>query len=383
MKSIIIFISVFIYSTTLYSKNEIIKFYSDEIAIEYDLSVLIKHKVKKNDKSVSSFFKKLEDTKYESLISELVKVKSELNLNDWLYYELIQNLSETIASCEKNNYRTLFNAFILAKSGYDVRICYDKQIDIYIYTKDEIYLSNRFYKSKKNFYNLTYFENPELERNRELDLSNVVLNKNGIPFSFQIIELPHFKSPIVIEKDISFNNKNYKIRINKTIVELFKDYPQLQTASYFKVPLSNEAYSSFIPYFKKDLEALDTIQTIRKILSFVRLQNEYKDDMNTFKKEKPMIPEEVLFYDYADCEDKSALFYYLVNELVGIPMIILSYPNHINVAVMLNRELGDPIIYNENNYYVCEPSAIFDNTDIGYSKKSEKYTPKIIDIFTQ
>lgn len=384
MKNILVFIFLILYSSyTLYSKSITVKFYSEEIVLEYDVDMIIKNKVKQKDKSVNAFFEELETTDYEKLIKELIKTKYNLNLNDWLYYRLIQNFTEVVAPKKNVDYWTVLNAFLLAKSGFDVRLCYDKQIDLYVYTEDKVYFSNRFYKRKKSYYNLSYFSHPKIKRKTELKLSKIILNRNGSQFSFKMKELPRFKTPEIYNKEISFKNNVIDIKINKTIIDVFKGYPTLQKEFYFQVPLSNDAYDSFIIPFKEKLKNLDNSVAVREMLSFVRLQNEYRNDLVSFGKEKPMIPEEVLFYNYADCEDKSALFYYLINELLDLPMIILYYPNHVNVAVELLGNYGEPIIYKDKNYYVCEPSTLFDNTDIGYSKIGQEYTPEIIDLSTQ
>lgn len=92
-----------------------------------------------------------------------------------------------------------------------------------------------------------------------------------------------------------------------------------------------------------------------------------------------MTPEEALYYEYTDCEDRSALFYYLVKELLDLPMVILKYPNHVNIAVKIDNVPGQSVIYEGNKYYVCEPSNTRDNTDVGFSEKLQKYRPEIID----
>ena len=71
-----------------------------------------------------------------------------------------------------------------------------------------------------------------------------------------------------------------------------------------------------------------------------------------------MSAEQSLLYDYSDCEDRSALFFYLVKEIYDLPMIVLTYPKHVTVAVNFGKRLGkNPIEYKGGYYYVCEPSS--------------------------
>jgi hypothetical protein len=61
-------------------------------------------------------------------------------------------------------------------------------------------------------------------------------------------------------------------------------------------------------------------------------------------------------YDQSDCEDRAALFFYLVKEIYDLPMIVLAFPKHVTIAVKFDKPIGKPIIYNGIEYSVCEPT---------------------------
>ena len=75
-----------------------------------------------------------------------------------------------------------------------------------------------------------------------------------------------------------------------------------------------------------------------------------------FGKEKRLSPEQTLIYEQSDCEDRAALFFYLVKEIYNLPMIVLNFPRHVTVAVKFKKPVGKHIIYNGNIYTVCEPT---------------------------
>ncbi|HEX8376173.1 MAG TPA: hypothetical protein VF602_00035, partial [Pedobacter sp.] len=95
------------------------------------------------------------------------------------------------------------------------------------------------------------------------------------------------------------------------------------------------------------------------------------DDERNFGKEKRLTPEQTLFSKYSDCDDRAALFFYLVKEIYNLPMIALLYPTHITMAVQFDKPAGKPIIYNGKKYYVCEPTPQMQDLKIG--QMAEKY----------
>ncbi|MFQ6042627.1 MAG: hypothetical protein ACE5PV_17360, partial [Candidatus Poribacteria bacterium] len=83
-----------------------------------------------------------------------------------------------------------------------------------------------------------------------------------------------------------------------------------------------------------------------------------------FGGEKVLFPEESLFYDYSDCEDRSVLFAYLVRKLVGLEVIGLDFPGHIATGVKFNTDVtGDYVMYQNRRYIICDPTYI--NADAG------------------
>ena len=86
-----------------------------------------------------------------------------------------------------------------------------------------------------------------------------------------------------------------------------------------------------------------------------------------FGKEKRLTPEQTLLYENSDCEDRAALFFYLVKEIYDLPMIVLAYPKHVTVAVKFDKPVGHTIVYNGNKYSVCEPTPQKQDLRLGES----------------
>lgn len=74
------------------------------------------------------------------------------------------------------------------------------------------------------------------------------------------------------------------------------------------------------------------------------------------EQKKGCLPEQTLMNTKSDCDDRAALFYFLVKEVYNIPMIVLVYPSHVTVALELQQPIGTPVVYNGRKFSVCEPT---------------------------
>jgi hypothetical protein len=106
-------------------------------------------------------------------------------------------------------------------------------------------------------------------------------------------------------------------------------------------------------------------EKVRYLYALVCQSIPYKTDQDQFNHEKFCLPEEVLAYPFADCEDRTFLLNALLTELIGIETIGLNYPGHVAMAVKLKDiHNSDALIqYNGNSYVYCDPTYI--GADVG------------------
>ena len=107
-------------------------------------------------------------------------------------------------------------------------------------------------------------------------------------------------------------NNNIKIKISDEIESIFANYPVVDFESYFNIPLSRETYQSFIPTLKENLKKMNTKNGVDYLMRFTRYAFLYEDDEANFGKEKRLSPEQTLLTKASDCDDRAALFFYLV-----------------------------------------------------------------------
>jgi hypothetical protein len=182
--------------------------------------------------------------------------------------------------------------------------------------------------------------------------------KAGNSFSFLIKKLNDFGELNYHTKEIKFLYKNrleqLTIRLNPDIGSYFKNYPVTDYKNQFNIPLSKETYESLIPALKAKLIDLDITRGVEYLMYFTRNAFLFERDTEIFGMEKRLSPEETLLYEKSDCEDRSALFFLLVKEIYNLPMIVLSSPEHVTVAVKLDKPIKQYILHQGEAYTICE-----------------------------
>ncbi len=155
------------------------------------------------------------------------------------------------------------------------------------------------------------------------------------------------------------------MKLNAAVESIFTNYPGVDFESYFNIPLSSETYSSLIPTLKKNVQGMNQKKGVDYLMRFTRYAFLYENDDDNFGREKRLSPEQTLLSSYSDCDDRAALFFYLVREIYDLPMIALMYPTHITMAVQFDKPTGGSILYNGSRYSVCEATPQKEDLKIG------------------
>ena len=102
------------------------------------------------------------------------------------------------------------------------------------------------------------------------------------------------------------------------------------------------------------------------MLNFLQTAFAYKIDEQQFGREKYFFPEEVIGLPFSDCEDRSALFAWLVQHFIGYDVIGVLYNDHLATAVCFGDDAqleGKSVMFNGKRYMVCDPT--YGNAAIG------------------
>jgi hypothetical protein len=349
-------------------------FFGNNIEIQVDASFIIPLASERSAEAISDFTQKLSKSRSETVVQKLLYYKKQLQLEDWLYYQLIRKTAQQISPKAENYYRyTLYKWFLLKQSGYDATLkTGNDKLLFYIQCDENIYNIPYYLFNGKQYVCLNYHDYGSYIDFEKEKLKVVILPENNnafISFSYKISHLPEFNPGEYLEKELqfSYNEQDYqfKVKLNPQIKTIFANYPVVDYSSYFNIPLSHETYSSLIPLLKKNIKGMSIKNGVDYLMRFTRYAFLFKQDNQQFGGEKRLTPEQTLLFEQSDCDDRAALFFYLVKEIYNLPMIVLSYPEHVTLAVKFDKPVGKPIIYNGEKYSVCEPTPQKEDLAVG------------------
>lgn len=352
-----------------------IDFYGDTIEIPRYNHLQISVSTPISSEAIIEFYQTLKNTDIEFLLDKLITYKKQKQLDDWLFYQLIRNIAETISPKKQDYHRyTLYKWFLLNNTGYSTaaRIKQDTVL-LYVQSNEVVYDIPNYTENGKQFICLNYHDYGFVDfKNGGFETIKFNSNNNNQLFSYKINQLPNFKPENYEVKQLNFEFKQsqykFNIMVNKQIKKLFNNYPTVDYSLQFAVPLSSITYQSLIPVLKKTVGTMSQKKGIDYLMHLTRSSFAFENDYVLYGKDKRLSPEQILLTEYSDCEDRAAFFFYLVKEIYNLPMIVLSYPAHITIAIKFSEPFestSKPLVYNGNKYWVCEPTPQSKNLKIG------------------
>jgi len=364
------------------SKELRVDFFTDIFLVKVDSTLVIRFPSEVSDHTLHHGYEQLNAANFHHLIDSLLLYKKQHELNDWLYYQLVRRVAQQLSPKEVNYAAyTLYKWFMLVKSGYDARLALSHQKIIFYVCNDEDIEDIPFFMiGNKKYMCLNYHDYARINLNDDppvpvkIDITNA-----DQAFSYKVTRMPDFKPAQDIEKKLEFvyDRKAYhfSIKLNTNIQAAFANYPGVDFESYFNIPMTRETYSSLIPLLKKNVARMSEKKGVDYLMRFTRYAFLYENDQENFGKEKRMSPQETLMSAYSDCDDRAALFFYLVKEIYNLPMIALLYPTHITMAVEFRKPIGEPILYKGKVYSLCEPTPELEDLGIGQMSAQLKNIP--------
>lgn len=297
------------------------------------------------------------------ILPEMTAIRERQQLCDWFYYQLIRRVADQIIP-KAGDYRgyTMAKWHLLRASGFDPLVVLEgSRIWLYIQTEDTLYnLPGRIIDGRQ--YICINAHDYGFDERRSPDQRSIHTNENtrARPFSFSIDRLPEFPEDAYRRKAFVFNvghrREQVDVSLNTALPALLRNYPVTDYRHHFNIPLSRETQASLVNQLRRKLERMDTPKGIEYLLQFTRHAFAFATDTEAFGREKRLSPEETLLYETSDCEDRAALFFYLVREIYDLPMVVLTFPNHVSVAVELKQNLGQIVRYEGREYTLCEPT---------------------------
>ncbi len=357
-----------------------VPFYNMTLGFGYESSIYVKINGRLRNSSIADFWKDISQSEYQEFLDTALFYRENMKLNDWGFLIMVNNLAKELFSLSAE--RDLFIWFMLNKAGYNVKVGYSGNFVYLLLASDNVFYETPYFiiNGKKFFlvsingdtgplnsiytYSGTY---PDAERTISLNLS----------------EMPSMGSEIT-SKRFSFNYGAEEFYVdldfNRNLIDYFEYYPHTDSSVYFDVSFSGVTYDSIVSGLYPIIKDRSEAEAANILLRFVQTSFEYATDQEQFGREKWLFPEEILFYPYCDCEDRSVFYAKLVDSLLRLDVVGIDWPGHIGTGVNFTEDLpGDYFNYRGRKYLICDPTYI--NADIGMCMPELKgVSMEIIDI---
>lgn len=362
-----------------YSQPLKIDFYGDTLSLPFSNRQCINWQNRLSEESIEQFYNQAEALDYESLVATMFHYRTQAGLDDWLYYQLVRKVAQVFSPKEEDyNRYTLYKWYFLMLSGYDAELAISGDTVLFYVQSDELIYDIPYHTHNgKQYVCLNYHDYSHNLDFAAMPLHHIsIRNSTGRSFSYKLTNIPQFKPSDYQDKNIEFDygavSYHFKVKVNNQLKSIYANYPTADYGLYFNAPMSRETYDSFMPKLKSITRHLSTKHGIEYLMRFTRYAFLYQPDKEAYGGEKRLSPEQTLLSETSDCEDRSALFFFLVKEIYNLPMIVLVYPGHVTIAVKLEKGHGKPIVYNGDKYYVCEPSPQAQDLNIGQLPRAVK-----------
>jgi hypothetical protein len=341
------------------------EFWGDTIDLPFDSSILVPYTDSLTAGSVAKFHQNINQARFGILMDGLLAYKREKLLDDWLYYQLLRKVANELAPKSTNYQRyTLYKWFLLVKSGYDATVnIFHNQLLLYVYSNDAVYDIPLYTKNNRQYVCLNmhdYATATQQTPGATLQGINLPEPKAVSPFTYTITRIPQVNRNTYAEKDIHFpygpTESSIKVMLSTAVSNIFTNYPVVNFEAYFNIPMSGITSKSLLPILKNNTKSMTVEAGVEYLMHFTRYAFLYETDQKNFGKEKRMGPEETLIAASSDCDDRAALFFYLVKELYNLPMITLMFPTHLTIAVQFAHPVGQVVLHKGRAYSICEPT---------------------------
>jgi hypothetical protein len=314
-----------------------------------------------SESQIANYWSDISGSDYYRIIEQMLEFKNANNLNDFAYMQLAKKISEALN--KNQNDAKLMTWFLLAKSGYKLKVGYSgNSVHLLVPVVNVIYSYSYFV-----FENMKYYIFEE-----ETQVKSIYTYRQDYPEANRIMNFNIYKAPIlgleVFSRNLefSYDGKSYKFPMNysKNLIDFYNDYPQGEIQIFFNAGISRYAKESLDRNLDSLVSTMDEETAANFLLSFVQNAFDYQTDNEQFGYEKFFFPEEIFHYAYADCEDRSVFYSYLINEYLRLPVAGLNYPGHIATAVRFTENIpGSYYLVDNERYVICDPTYI--NAPVG------------------
>jgi hypothetical protein len=309
--------------------------------------------------AVQGFYKQLVATSPDrSLVNSLIVLKEKYQMSDWVYYLLIRTtIDQLFFHCTPLE-KDIILYTLLDESGYKTRAgIHGQRLNVYVAIDQEIYEQV-----------ITIIDGVSyvcLNRKDEDSVPGLMLNpKPGRRiFSFDLQWQSLWPAQWTLKHiQFEFEDSSYQfsLKVDQNIAEVLDEHPLIEERFYIQKALSKEIEASIRSFFLENTHGMSIEKAVKFALAFTRAGFEYREDELAYGRNRPMIAEELFVHRYSDCEDRAALFYQLNRLVFQLPIAVISFPEHVSIAIssdQIKADVAYKLQIGGKSYYHADPTG--------------------------
>ena len=314
-------------------------------------------------KEVVAFWKEIKESDTKAIVKSFKDAAVNYRLGDWCSLKAVEKYAEIWAKGNVNAARVM-TQFLMMSMGYDLRMASaNNEVYLLLPFQQQVY-ANTFIRIDDNKY---YVYPNSMPANSSIYTCRVPADVD----CGQTINLVINPAYLLPKKDQAFKVSHADLsiegNINRNIIDLQQEYPSMDISCYAASIADEELRKNILTQLRGQLEGKSEMDAANAILHFVQEGFAYKTDGQQFGQgvEKCFFFDELLYFPFCDCEDRSIFFAYLVKEILGLDVLLVGYPGHECTAVALSEapQRHTSLNYKGKNYYICDPTYM--GADVG------------------
>lgn len=313
---------------------------------------------------VSAAWREYQKRDFAPVLSSFRTLAEQMGLNDWFVFRLVREYSEGLLRDAAPMDRVLLEHFLLVNLGYDVRLARtENRLLLMVPFEQEVY--ERFFINLEGQEYYLFFDGlegdlDELSVIQPCDPSKKDVGKGrvfSLLFDDKTLNVSSEESKLC---DFDDGTIHVSCSVDPGIIRMLRDYPLLNVQCYASSVVLPQFQESIIEQLSDQLADMSQCDAADALLHFVQHVFGYEEDGEQYGTEKVNFVEENFYYDKNDCEDRSILYAFLVQSLLGLDVQFVEYPGHECTAVRFTdcTPRGNGYYYGKDYYLICDPSYI-------------------------
>lgn len=311
---------------------------------------------------VSSQLKAMHAMGLNATFTDLESEAGNMYLDNLGYFQLLKAFSIRVFPEQTPEFRIALVWYGLRHKGIDALLAgKNDYLNLFVRMEQETDGGFSLTHLGKKYYSVTKGEIPF----RALEVFRLPLLQDSAygEISLNMSRLPELGEDVEYRtREFRYENRDYVLetRYNSNLVAYMNDLPRFRIGTHlYEVRPSTVAYNSLNDSLIHWMRDMDDNEKLNFLLAMVQKAFPYKADREYRANEKRNFVEQTLADDYVDCEDKAALFCFLVREYLHAKTILIYSESkvHVNCAIQLpSGAPGYTFKYKNRPYLVCEPS---------------------------